>query len=251
MADPIILYPAIDIIDGHAVRLDRGEFDAQTTYDADPLDAAKRWVDSGARALHIVDLDGARTGSSVNVRHVERIAAECGVPVQVGGGLRTSDAVAAVIGAGAERVIVGTAAFRDPAFLAATVQQHGDRVIVSVDTRGGMFAAAGWTEQTDITTEQALRGLLEQGVTRFVYSSIERDGMLTGPDLDGAAEAATTIGTGGQFTYSGGIAGLDDLQRLAELRLTALTGIIAGKAIYERRIDVGAAQRLLDRAASG
>jgi phosphoribosylformimino-5-aminoimidazole carboxamide ribotide isomerase len=247
--DPILLYPAIDLINGHAVRLDRGEFDAQTTYDSDPLDAATRWVDSGARALHVVDLDGARTGSSANLRHVQRIASALGVPVQVGGGLRDAEAVDAALGAGADRVIIGTAAFKDPDFLAAMVAAHGDRVIVSVDTRAGMFAAAGWTEQTDITTAQALAGLLGRGVTRFVYSSIERDGMLTGPDLDGARGAAATLGGSGQFTYSGGIATLEDLQALADQRLPSLTGIIAGKAIYERRFEVGAAQDLLDRAA--
>jgi phosphoribosylformimino-5-aminoimidazole carboxamide ribotide isomerase len=249
--DPILLYPAIDLIDGEAVRLDRGEFDAQTTYDRDPLDAARRWVDSGARALHIVDLDGARTGSSANLRHVQRIVSALGVPIQVGGGLRDAQAVDAALNAGAARVIIGTAAFKDPDFLTSMVAAHGDRVIVSVDTRAGMFAAAGWTEQTDISTADALAGLLDQGVTRFVYSSIERDGMLTGPDLEGARGAAATIGGSAQFTYSGGIAALEDLQGLADLRLPSLTGIIAGKAIYERRFEVGAAQDLLDKAARG
>ncbi len=246
MTAPILLYPAIDIIDGHAVRLDRGEFDASTIYDSDPLDAAKRWVQDGARALHVVDLDGARSGSPANLRHIERIAASLAVPVQVGGGLRSAAAVDAVLDAGAARAIIGTAAFKDPAFLSEMVATHGDRVIVSVDTRAGMFAAAGWTEQTDISTEQALTRLLDAGVTRFVYSSIERDGMLSGPDLDGARDAAGLVGDRAQFTYSGGLSGVDDIAALAALGLSSLTGIIAGKALYESRLQVGEAQTLLD-----
>jgi phosphoribosylformimino-5-aminoimidazole carboxamide ribotide isomerase len=241
--DPILLYPAIDLIDGEAVRLDRGEFDAQTTYDRDPLDAARRWVDSGARALHIVDLDGARTGSSANLRHVQRIVSALGVPIQVGGGLRDAQAVDAALNAGAARVIIGTAAFKDPDFLTSMVAAHGDRVIVSVDTRAGMFAAAGWTEQTDISTADALAGLLDQGVTRFVYSSIERDGMLAGPDLDAARRIADVVR--GSFVYSGGVSSLDDLRALAGLRQVNLAGVIVGKALYERRFGVGEALEAL------
>ncbi|MDE3130122.1 MAG: 1-(5-phosphoribosyl)-5-[(5-phosphoribosylamino)methylideneamino]imidazole-4-carboxamide isomerase, partial [Acidobacteriota bacterium] len=131
----MILLPAIDIIDGKAVRLLQGDFAQRSDYDADPLDAAKRWVDGGARALHVVDLDGARTGVPANVAQIERIAGTLGVPVQVGGGLRSLEAVRAVSEAGATRVILGTAAFRDPGFLDAAVAAHGERVVVSVDVR--------------------------------------------------------------------------------------------------------------------
>lgn len=241
----MILLPAIDIIDGKAVRLLQGDFGRQTDYDSDPLDAARRWVDAGARALHIVDLDGARTGMPANVAHVERIAGTLGVPVQVGGGLRSLDSVHAVVEAGAARVILGTAAFRDPEFLDAAVAGYAEQVVVSVDARAGRVAAAGWTEQTDLTVEQALVELQQRGVRRFVYSSIDRDGMLSGPDLDGAR--AFAAGVGESFVYSGGVGELADLQALAELREPKLSGVIVGKAIYDQRFDVGAAQALLDR----
>jgi phosphoribosylformimino-5-aminoimidazole carboxamide ribotide isomerase len=243
----MILYPAIDILEGKAVRLLQGDYTQRTDYDRDPLEAARRWVAAGARALHIVDLDGARTGEPANLAHVERIASEFGGPIQLGGGLRTLAAVDAALAAGVTRVILGTAAFRDVEFLDAAVAAHGERVVVSVDGRDGRFAAAGWTEQTDIPVVDAIRQVAARGVRRFVYSSIERDGMLTGPDLEGARAVAEVVP--GSWTYSGGIASLGDLEALARLRQVNLTGVITGKAIYEGRFDVGEAQALLDRLA--
>ena len=239
----MILLPAIDILEGKAVRLARGDFEQRTEYDADPLRAAQRWVTAGARALHVVDLDGARSGEPVNLEHVRRIATEVGVPVQVGGGLRNHDAVARILDAGATRVVLGTAAFRDVDFLDETVAAHRDRVVVSVDARGGKLAAAGWTEQTEIPVSAVIASLAGRGVTRFVYSSIERDGMLAGPDLDEVREVAAAVR--GTFIYSGGISSLDDLRALAGLRQVNLTGVIVGKALYEDRFDVAAAQAAL------
>jgi phosphoribosylformimino-5-aminoimidazole carboxamide ribotide isomerase len=241
----MILLPAIDILDGKAVRLARGDFDALTTYDADPLDAARRWVDAGARALHVVDLDGARDGAPVNLEHVGRIAGALDVPVQYGGGLRAPEAVAAAFAAGVDRVVLGTAALHDVEFLDRVVEQHGERVAVSVDARHGRLATSGWLEQTEIPIESVFERLGARGVRRFVFSSIEHDGMLAGPDLDGARAAATAVRGG--FVYSGGVASLADLEALAGLRQVNLTGVIVGKALYERRFDVGEAQALLDR----
>ena len=240
----MILFPAIDIIDGKAVRLARGDFAQRTDYDSDPLDAAKRWVDAGARALHVVDLDGARTGVPANVAHVERITRALEVPVQVGGGLRSLDAVTAVARAGAAHMILGTAAFQDPEFLDAAVGAYPDQIVVSVDARAGRVATAGWTEETELEVVDALRGLQASGVRRFVYSNIDRDGMLTGPDLDGAREVAACVED--SFVYSGGVSDLDDLAALAALGESKMRGVIVGKAIYEQRFDVGDAQALLD-----
>ncbi len=240
----MILLPAIDILDGKAVRLSQGEFEASTVYDADPLEAAQRWVDGGARALHVVDLDGARTGAPVNLDHIERIAAAVEVPVQVGGGLRSLDAVRAAAGAGAARVILGTAALRDIDLLDAAVAELRDRLVVSIDARDGKLAASGWLEQTDIPIESVIERLGARGVRRFVYSSIERDGMLAGPDLDGARRVADAVR--GSFVYSGGVASLDDLQALADLRQVNLDGVIVGKALYESRFGIAEAQALLD-----
>lgn len=240
----MILFPAIDIRGGHAVRLERGAFDSEKVYDADPLDAARRWVADGARALHVVDLDGARSGKPANVEHLRRICSEVTVPVQVGGGLRTMDAVARTIEAGATRVVLGTAAYRDVDFLDATLAEYGDRVIVSVDARNGKLAAAGWTEQTEIPVAPVIEHLGARGVRRFVYSSIERDGMLEGPDLEAVSAVAAAVR--GTFIYSGGVASLDDLRALMDLRQVNLGGVIVGKALYEQRFTVGQGQSLLD-----
>jgi phosphoribosylformimino-5-aminoimidazole carboxamide ribotide isomerase len=243
----MILYPAIDILGGKAVRLARGDFAQRTEYDADPLEAARRWVDAGARWLHVIDLDGARDGEPANLEHVERIAGNVDVPVQVGGGLRAAGAVSDAIESGAARVILGTAAFRDVDFLDEVVAQYGERVVVSLDARDGKLAASGWLEQTEIPVADAIRRISDRGVQRFVYSSIERDGVLAGPDLDGANAVAGAVH--GTFVYSGGVSGLDDLEALARLRQVNLVGVIVGKALYERRLDVGEAQALLDRLA--
>lgn len=241
----MILLPAIDILDGKAVRLAKGEFDARTVYDADPVEAAQRWAAGGARALHVVDLDGARSGQPANLENVRRIAAAVDVPIQVGGGLRSLDALRSAMDAGATRVVVGTAAYRDIDLLDAAVAELGDRLVVSIDARDGRLAGAGWTEQTEIPIESVIEGLGARGVRRFVYSSIERDGMLSGPDLDGATRVAGTVR--GSFVYSGGVSSLADLEALVGLRQVNLGGVIVGKALYEGRIEVAEAQQLLDR----
>jgi len=242
----VILYPAIDILDGGAVRLRRGEFDQCTSYDADPLDAARRWLDAGARALHVVDLDGTRAGAPVNLDHIRRISSAVDVPVQVGGGLRSSEAIDAVLAAGADRVVLGTAAFDDLDLLDRAIAAHGDRVTVSVDARGGLLAADGWTDQTEIPAEGVIDSLATRGVSRFVYSSIDRDGMMSGPDLDEVRRIAAVVR--GTFIYSGGVSSLEDLAALASLRQVNLVGVIVGKALYERRFDVAEGQTALDHA---
>jgi phosphoribosylformimino-5-aminoimidazole carboxamide ribotide isomerase len=239
----MIVLPAVDILDGKAVRLVGGEFDAQTVYDADPLEAANRWVEQGARGLHVVDLDGARSGTPANLEHVRRIATAVDVPIQVGGGLRTSAAVNDAFDAGATRVVLGTAAYGDVDFIDDVLGEHGNCVVVSVDARNGRLASSGWTEQTDIPVESVVATLGARGVRRFVYSSIDRDGRLAGPDLEGATAIAQAVR--GSFVYSGGVSSLDDLRALAALRQVNMTGVIVGKALYEERFTVGEAQRAL------
>ncbi|HUA46362.1 MAG TPA: 1-(5-phosphoribosyl)-5-[(5-phosphoribosylamino)methylideneamino]imidazole-4-carboxamide isomerase [Solirubrobacteraceae bacterium] len=240
----MILLPAVDILGGKAVRLTRGQFDQSTVYDADPLDAARRWVDEGARSLHVVDLDGARRGAPVNIEHVRRITAELPVPVQVGGGLRNIGAVRGALEAGAARVVIGTAAYQDIDFLDAAIAEFDDRVVVSIDARDGRLAGAGWTEQTDIPIEAVIEQLGARGVRRYVYSSIDRDGLLAGPDLEGARRVAETVR--GTYAYSGGVASLEDLRSLIALREVNLNGVIVGKALYERQFTVAEGQAVLD-----
>jgi phosphoribosylformimino-5-aminoimidazole carboxamide ribotide isomerase len=240
----MILLPAVDILEGKAVRLTQGEFDQRTAYDADPLEAAQRWVYQGARSLHVVDLDGARSGAPVNLEQVRRIISQAEVPVQVGGGLRTIEAVRDAIAAGAGRVLLGTAAYADVDFLDAAIAEFDDRVIVSVDVRDGRVAAAGWTQQTDIPLEAVIEHLNARGVRRFVYSSIDRDGMLAGPDLEGARRVAEAVR--GSYTYSGGVSSLEDLRALVDLRQVNLNGVIVGKALYEDKFTVAEGQAVLD-----
>jgi phosphoribosylformimino-5-aminoimidazole carboxamide ribotide isomerase len=241
----VILWPAVDIRGGKAVRLHRGRFEAETVYDQDPLEAAQRWVAEGALALHVVDLDGARTGAPVNLEHVERIAQGTNVPIQVGGGLRTNAAIQAVIDAGAERIVLGTAAYGDPDLLEELIENYGERVIVSLDARQGRVAAAGWLEQTELSPQQLATRLEKRGVQNFVYSSIDRDGTLAGPDLEGASKIAAAISGG--LVYSGGIASLHDLEAIARLRQDRLEGVIVGTALYERCFTVGEGQETLNR----
>jgi phosphoribosylformimino-5-aminoimidazole carboxamide ribotide isomerase len=240
----MILLPAVDILDGKAVRLTRGAFEEPTVYDADPVDAARRWVGDGARALHVVDLDGARAGEPVNLDRIRAIAREVDAPVQVGGGLRTIEAVRAAVDAGAARVVLGTAAYLDIDLLDEAVALLGPRLVVSLDAREGQLALSGWTEQTAIPLEEVIERLRARGVRRFVYSSIDHDGMLGGPDLDGIERVARAVR--GSFVYSGGVASLDDLRTLAGLRRVNLTGVIVGKALYERRFTVGEGQSALN-----
>jgi phosphoribosylformimino-5-aminoimidazole carboxamide ribotide isomerase len=191
-----------------------------------------------------VDLDGARAGEPANLEHVRRIARELAVPVQVGGGLRTMRAIEAALDAGATRVVLGTAAFNDIDFLDSAIAAHAGRVVVSVDARGGMLATSGWTEQTELPVEPVIQRLTDRGVRRFVYSSIERDGMLEGPDLEGARRVADTVR--GSFIYSGGVSSLDDLRSLVSLRQVNLSGVIVGKALYEGRFTVRDGQQVLE-----
>jgi phosphoribosylformimino-5-aminoimidazole carboxamide ribotide isomerase len=238
------LYPAIDMLGGKAVRLVKGDFDAKKVYDEDPLSAASGWVQAGARYLHVVDLDGARDGAPVNLVHLRAIAGELGVPVQFGGGLRSMRAASEAIEAGAERVILGTAAFTDPAFLEEALSEWPGRVLVSVDVRGGQVATAGWTETIDRTAEDVAERLWRQGATELIYTNVDRDGMLEGPDLEEVGRVADAVR--GSFAYSGGIGALADLEGLVALQKPSLSGIIVGKALYERRFTVAEALAVLD-----
>ena len=240
----MILYPAIDILDGQAVRLRQGDFAEKTVYRDSPLEAARSWVEEGARFLHVVDLDGARTGSPQNLRHVEAITAELSVPVQLGGGLRSLPSVRDALRAGVERVILGTAAYNDIDFLDDVLGAFRERVIVSVDTRGGNVSTSGWQETTQMPADSVIERLQQRGVRSFVYTNVDRDGMLEGPDLEEVARIAGVVR--GRFLYSGGIGSLEDLEGLAALRQVNLGGVIVGKALYEGRFTIREAQRALE-----
>ena len=239
------LYPAVDILGGSAVRLLRGDYGASTVYDEDPLEAARAWSEQGARYLHVVDLDGARRGAPANLSHLRRITSALEVPVQYGGGLRSLRAVDEALDAGAARVILGTAALTAPDLLGEVLAAHGPaRVLVSVDVRGGRVATAGWTRAGDLGRQEAIERLKAVGVERFVFTNVDRDGMLQGPDLAEVRRVAAAV-RGGSVLYSGGIGELADLEALARMRAPELRGVIVGKALYERRFTVAQAEAAL------
>jgi phosphoribosylformimino-5-aminoimidazole carboxamide ribotide isomerase len=243
------LYPAIDILGGNAVRLVKGDFDAKKVYDEDPLSAARGWVAAGAEYLHVVDLDGAKAGEPVNLEHLRKVASEAGVQVQYGGGLRTVQAVADALDAGAARVILGTVAFTDPDALSEMLDTHGpERILVGIDVRGGYVATHGWLESTTTLARDAFAELRQRGVRHFVFTNIDHDGMLDGANREEVASVAAAVGDG-SLIFSGGIGKLSDLQALADLRselsLDSLDGVIVGTALYEKRFTVAEAKSAL------
>lgn len=240
----MILFPAVDIRDGKAVRLTQGDYDREQVYNDDPAAAAADWASQGATHLHVVDLDGALSGERRNLEHLQRIARSTGLPVQYGGGLRDLESVEAALDAGAWRAVIGTAAFRDRPFVEQALDQFGDAIVVSADARDGRIAAQGWTEATDIPVTDAVASLARAGVKTFVYTDIARDGMLVGTDLDGLGAVAAAAGESNVIA-SGGVGELAHLEALTALGLPNLEGVIAGKALYEKRFTLEEALRTL------
>jgi phosphoribosylformimino-5-aminoimidazole carboxamide ribotide isomerase len=247
----IALYPAVDILDGKAVRLEQGDFERRREYSEDPLEAARRWAGEGARFLHVVDLDGARSGAPVNLERLRAIVSELRDSfdlVQYGGGLRSRQSAQAALAAGADRVVIGTAAFRDPPLLEALLAEHGDRIAVGLDVKGGKVALHGWQEAVDLTPEFAAAGLAAAGVRAIVHTSVDRDGTLEGPDGDGLRTVSGVLAEAGhdcELICSGGIGRLDDLALVADLDLPNVTGVIVGKALYEGRFELDEAKQAL------
>lgn len=232
----MILYPAIDILDGRCVRMTAGDFATAEDVAPDPLSAAKRLVAEGAEWLHIVDLNGARTGRPENLGHIRAIANRSSVRIQAGGGIRDFDTAEAFAEAGVSRIVVGTAAVRDPELIGRLVDRHADGMAVAVDARNGYVAASGWTETTDVRASRLVQDLAVAGVPTIIYTNVSIDGTLQGVDLDGLEETARAFG--GDVIYSGGIGSLDDIRGIARLRHRGVRGAIVGRAIYNGRFTL-------------
>ena len=233
------LYPAIDLRDGKCVRLHQGDYALETVYGDDPVAQALAFVEAGARWIHVVDLDAARTGIPENREVVAAIAAAVSVPVQTGGGVRSVEAAHALFDAGVERVVIGTAALRDPELVLTLAQQF--RVAVGLDAKSGEVATDGWLVGSGRSVADVARSFADTGVDAFVVTDIRRDGTLSGPDFVGLSEILGV--TQVDVIASGGVGTLDDLLELdrIEVKGRRLSGVIAGKAIYEGRVDVGTA----------
>ncbi|WP_340108144.1 1-(5-phosphoribosyl)-5-[(5-phosphoribosylamino)methylideneamino]imidazole-4-carboxamide isomerase [Pikeienuella sp. HZG-20] len=238
----MILYPAIDLKGGACVRLLRGEMDAATVFNDDPAAQARAFVAAGCEWLHLVDLDGAFAGAPVNAEAVGAILAAVSVPVQLGGGVRDRATLESWLEKGVRRVILGTAAVRDPAFVRAAARAHPGRVAVGVDARGGQVAVEGWAETTGTDATDLARRYEDAGVAAIIYTDIERDGAMQGPNV--AATAALARAVSIPVIASGGVSSMADLEALKSCG-APLDGAISGRALYDGRINVAEAAALL------
>ncbi|AXI07962.1 1-(5-phosphoribosyl)-5-[(5-phosphoribosylamino)methylideneamino]imidazole-4-carboxamide isomerase [Oceanobacillus sp. 143] len=228
----MILFPAIDIRGGKCVRLIQGDYNKEKVYSNAPIDVARDWENKGAEYVHIVDLDGAKSGESINQSLIKEIAANTKIPVQVGGGIRSLSVIEAYISSGVERVIIGTAAINDEEFLRKAVAQYGSKIAVSIDARNGFVATDGWTETSTVKALNLVKLLEDIGVETIVYTDILKDGMLQGPNFDElqTINEATSI----NVIASGGVSSKEDIAKLTSQNLY---GAIIGKALYDGTIE--------------
>ena len=242
------LLPAIDIQGGRCVRLRRGDFTDETVFGDDPVAMAKSWAAEGARFLHVVDLDGAREGTPRNFDLIRAIAEAVPIPVEAGGGFRDEAALELFRGSQVAKAVLGTSAVEDKAFLDRALALLGaDRIVVAVDAEGGVVKTRGWQEQSGVTALDLVRELEAKGVLEVLYTDIGRDGMMESVNLEGLRELAESSSV--EIIASGGVTSLDDLRALKALEPLGVTGVIAGRALYEKRFTVAEALEVLDRIA--
>ena len=244
----MILFPAIDLKEGLAVRLEQGDMARATVFHRDPAAQARAFEMQGFAYLHIVDLDGAFAGKPVNADAVDRILETIGIPVQLGGGVRDMATVEAWLGKGVDRVIIGTAAVRDPQFVKEAAKKYHGRVAVGLDARDGKVAVQGWAETSELSVLEIARRFEDAGVSAIIYTDIARDGLLQGLNLDATIALAESIAI--PVIASGGLGSIDDIKALLEPRARKLEGAIAGRALYDGRLDPAAALKLIRDAKS-
>ncbi|MBP38440.1 MAG: 1-(5-phosphoribosyl)-5-[(5-phosphoribosylamino)methylideneamino]imidazole-4-carboxamide isomerase [Dehalococcoidia bacterium] len=236
------ILPAIDLRNGHCVRLTQGDYDRETVFDDDPVGVAKRWLDQGARRLHVVDLDGARDGVRGNADAVAAIVQAVDIPIQLGGGVRDAAEAHRLIDIGVDRVIIGTAAIEAPDEVRAVVDDIGtEHVIVGIDAKDGMVQTRGWHETSKVTAIDLASQMVEIGVRRFIYTDTSRDGTLTHPNFDAVAELSDNLRY--PIIVAGGIASIDDLVGLAKM---GVESAISGMAIYSGALDLKCAIETID-----
>lgn len=238
----MIIFPAIDIRAGKCVRLTEGRFDQETIFADNPVDMAKRWVAEGAEFLHLVDLDGALAGKTVNHDVIRNIIRAVDIPVQLGGGIRTLDNITELLAAGVNRVILGSIAVRQPDLVKAACEQFYDRIVVGIDARDGQVAVEGWGVTGGIGAEELAKKMAAVGVARIIYTDISRDGTLSGVNVSATAALARVSGI--PVIASGGVSGIEDIQAVKAAEQDGVEGVIVGKAIYTGSLSLQAAIQL-------
>lgn len=237
----MIVIPAIDIKDGKCVRLLQGRRDAVTIYSDDPVSVARRWVESGAELIHVVDLDGAFTGVQRNMEKIKAIRDAVDVQIQVGGGIRDLMVINELINVGIDRVIIGTVAVNKPEIVKEACERFSNRILIAVDAKDGKVAVKGWEEVTDVTAIEFAKKMQDCGITAIIYTDISRDGMLTGPNIEAMESMINALSI--PVIVSGGVSRLEDIKALMQVK--GLWGVITGKALYEGRLDLREAVELV------
>ncbi len=230
------IYPAIDLSEGQVVRLHRGEMSAKTVYSDNPAEFARKWAESGAEYVHVVDLDGSFAGQPRNLDAVRAIVAASGLPVQVGGGVRDLATIETYLAAGVARVIIGTSAVRDRAFAEAALARFGEQLVVDIGARDGRVAVQGWSEATDLGAIEFAQAMQAAGARRIVFTDVLSDGAMQGPNVAAQREMATALDI--PLIASGGITRIDDVSAIAELAPLGVEGLIIGRALYEGTVDL-------------
>ncbi len=240
-----IIYPAIDLHGGQAVRLLKGDYQQMTVYDRDPVAVARRFQMAGASELHLVDLDGAKAGAQQNGAVIEAIVKATDLAVQVGGGIRSTETLERLFSLGVKRAILGTAAVKRPELVRVALREYGEQILIGIDAKAGKVAVDGWLETSELTAVEMARELRAAGATRVIYTDISRDGTLAGPNVQGIVELAEQ--TGLEVIASGGIKEVGDLLQLARYRRAGVVGSIVGRALYEGQIDLAQALTAVER----
>jgi phosphoribosylformimino-5-aminoimidazole carboxamide ribotide isomerase len=241
--EAVILFPAVDLKNGEAVRLEQGDMARATIFHRDPAEQARAFAAQGFEYLHVVDLDGAFAGRPMNAAAVERILAAVEIPLQLGGGIRDRAGIEGWLAKGVARVIIGTAAVRDPALVKAAAKQFPGRIAVGLDARDGKVAVEGWAETSELSALDIARRFEDAGVAAIIYTDVARDGMLMGLDLDATIALADAVSI--PVIASGGLASIEDVRALLEPRAKKLAGAIVGRALYDGRLDAAEALDLL------
>ncbi len=238
----MIIIPAIDIKNGKCVRLLQGRMDKQTIYSDDPCEMAKKWVKEGAQRLHIVDLDGAIAKKPVNLHIIAKIADKAKVPIQLGGGVRNLNDVDKVFNIGVSRIIIGTEAIKNPEFVKQACKKYPGKIIIGIDAKDGFAAAEGWLQTSNITALELAKRFEDLEIAAIIFTDISRDGMQTGPNIETTRMLAESVSI--PIIASGGVSDINDIKKIFLLETSGVTGIITGRALYEKTLDLKEALKI-------